>query len=130
MRAVVQRVTEASVTVDNRIIGSIGPGLMVLLGVEQGDTEKDAAYLAEKLAGLRIFEDDNEKMNLSVQQVGGSILWCPSSPCWGMCAMASGLPLLRRPRLKRRMSCMRIWQTNYGRRASRWQPASSRPIWK
>lgn len=74
MRAVVQRVTEASVTVDNRIIGSIGPGLMVLLGVEQGDTEKDAAYLAEKLAGLRIFEDDNEKMNLSVQQVGGSIL--------------------------------------------------------
>lgn len=74
MRAVVQRVTEASVTVDGRTIGSIGPGLMVLLGVEQNDTVKDGAYLAEKLAGLRIFEDDDEKMNLSVQQVGGSIL--------------------------------------------------------
>lgn len=74
MRAVVQRVTEASVTVDKKTIGAIGQGLMVLLGVEKGDTEKDGAYLAEKLAGLRIFEDENEKMNLSVQQVGGSIL--------------------------------------------------------
>ncbi|MGM9518240.1 D-aminoacyl-tRNA deacylase [Acidaminococcus timonensis] len=74
MRAVVQRVTEASVTVEGKTIGSIGPGLMVLLGVEKGDTEKDGAYLADKLAGLRIFEDENEKMNLSVQQVGGSIL--------------------------------------------------------
>lgn len=74
MRAVVQRVTEASVTVDGNEIGSIGPGLMVLLGVEKGDTEKDGAYLADKLAGLRIFEDENEKMNLSVEQVGGSIL--------------------------------------------------------
>ncbi len=74
MRAVVQRVTEASVTVEGKTVGSIGSGLMVLLGVEQGDTEKDGAYLAEKLAGLRIFEDEAEKMNLSVQQVGGSIL--------------------------------------------------------
>lgn len=74
MRAVVQRVTEASVTVEGKTVGSIGSGLMVLLGVEQGDMEKDGAYLAEKLAGLRIFEDDHEKMNLSVQQVGGSIL--------------------------------------------------------
>lgn len=74
MRAVVQRVTEASVTVEEKTIGSIGPGLLVLLGVEQGDTEKDGAYLAEKLAGLRIFEESDDKMNLSVQQVGGSIL--------------------------------------------------------
>lgn len=74
MRAVVQRVTEASVTVEGKTVGSIGSGLMVLLGVEQEDTEKDGSYLAEKLAGLRIFEDDHEKMNLSVQQVGGSIL--------------------------------------------------------
>lgn len=74
MRAVVQRVTEASVTVEGKTVGSIGSGLMVLLGVEQEDTEKDGAYLAEKLAGLRIFEDEAEKMNLSVQQVGGSIL--------------------------------------------------------
>lgn len=74
MRAVVQRVKEASVTVESRKVGSIGPGLLVLLGVARGDTEKDGAYLAEKLAGLRIFEDEEEKMNQSVAQVGGSIL--------------------------------------------------------
>ena len=71
MRAVVQRVTEASVTVDGKNVGAIGPGLLVLLGVAREDTEKDGAYLAEK---LRIFEDEDEKMNLSVAQVGGSIL--------------------------------------------------------
>lgn len=74
MRAVVQRVTEASVTVDGKNVGAIGPGLLVLLGVAREDTEKDGAYLAEKLAGLRIFEDEDEKMNLSVAQVGGNIL--------------------------------------------------------
>lgn len=74
MRAVVQRVTEASVTVEGKTVGTIGPGLLVLLGVSREDTEKDGAYLAEKLAGLRIFEDEEEKMNRSVAQVGGSIL--------------------------------------------------------
>ena len=74
MRAVVQRVTRASVTVEGREIGAIGPGLMVLLGVEKEDTEKDAAYLAEKITGLRIFEDENDKMNLSLLQSGGSLL--------------------------------------------------------
>ncbi len=74
MRAVVQRVSAASVTVEGRKVGSIGPGLLVLLGVARGDTEKDGEYLAEKLAGLRIFEDEEEKMNWSVAQIGGSIL--------------------------------------------------------
>lgn len=74
MRAVVQRVSAASVTVECRKVGTIGPGLLVLLGVARGDTEKDGEYLAEKLAGLRIFEDEEEKMNRSVAQIGGSIL--------------------------------------------------------
>ena len=74
MRAVVQRVSAASVTVEGRTVGTIGPGLLVLLGVARGDTEKDGEYLAEKLAGLRIFEDEEEKMNRSVAQIGGSIL--------------------------------------------------------
>lgn len=74
MRAVVQRVSAASVTVEDRKVGTIGPGLLVLLGVARGDTEKDGEYLAEKLAGLRIFEDEEEKMNRSVAQIGGSIL--------------------------------------------------------
>ena len=74
MRAVVQRVLHADVTVDKTITGEIEQGLMVLLGVGEGDTEKDAEYMAEKVCGLRIFEDENEKMNLSVQDVGGDIL--------------------------------------------------------
>lgn len=74
MRAVVQRVKEADVTVDNNLTGSIQKGLMVLLGVEEGDTEADALYMADKITGLRIFEDLEGKMNLSVKDVGGDIL--------------------------------------------------------
>lgn len=74
MRAVVQRVIRSSVAVDGNITGSIEKGLMVLIGVEDGDAEQDAAYIADKVTGLRIFEDENEKMNLSVKDVGGSVL--------------------------------------------------------
>ena len=74
MRAVVQRVDRASVTVDGAITGQIEQGLLVLLGVAEGDTEKDLAYIVDKVCGLRIFEDEAGKMNLSVQDVGGSIL--------------------------------------------------------
>ncbi len=74
MRAVVQKVTEASVTVEQQEISRIGQGFLVLLGVEAGDTEKDAAYLAEKIAGLRVFEDADDKMNLSLMDTGGAVL--------------------------------------------------------
>ena len=74
MRAVIQRVSQASVTVAEETVGAIDQGLMVLLGVAQGDTSKDSAYLADKTAGLRIFEDDDGKMNRSVADIGGSIL--------------------------------------------------------
>lgn len=74
MRAVVQRVTKSSVTVDGQITGATDEGLVVLIGVEKGDTDKDAGYIADKVSGLRIFENENEKMNLSVKDVGGSIL--------------------------------------------------------
>ena len=74
MRAVVQRVTEGDVTVENQVTGSIGNGFVVLLGVEDTDTEKDAEYLADKIVGLRIFEYADDKMNLSLQDVGGEML--------------------------------------------------------
>jgi D-tyrosyl-tRNA(Tyr) deacylase len=74
MRAVVQRVSRAQVTVNGDIVGKIGLGLLVLLGVGLDDTESDATYLAEKIAGLRVFEDAVGKMNRSVQDVGGSVL--------------------------------------------------------
>ena len=69
MRAVIQRVAKSRVTVDGRTSGEIQRGLMILIGVEDGDTEKDAAYIASKTSGLRIFEDENDKMNLSVKDV-------------------------------------------------------------
>jgi D-tyrosyl-tRNA(Tyr) deacylase len=74
MRAVVQRVSRCKVAVDERTAGEIGRGLLVLLGVGREDTEADAAYLAEKIAGLRIFEDSDGKMNRSVLDVSGSVL--------------------------------------------------------
>ena len=74
MRCVVQRVSEAYVTVAGRETGRIGQGLCVLIGVESGDGEADARYMAGKIAKLRIFEDENEKMNRSVADVGGGVL--------------------------------------------------------
>lgn len=74
MRAVVQRVSRAQVSVNAEIAGQIGPGLLVLLGVGRNDTEQDATYLADKITSLRIFEDAEGKMNRSVQEVAGSVL--------------------------------------------------------
>ena len=74
MRAVVQRVTQADVTVEENVTGAIRQGLVVLLGVEDGDTEKDADYIAEKVAGLRIFDDADGVMNRSVLDIGGGVL--------------------------------------------------------
>ena len=74
MRAVVTRVKSASVTIDGRVNGEIGQGLLVLLGVGPSDTEAQAVKLADKVCGLRIFEDENEKMNLNLEAVGGALL--------------------------------------------------------
>ncbi len=74
MRAVVQRVSNASVTVEGQIVSEIGLGLLVLLAVSRNDGKPDAEYLAEKIAGLRIFEDSLGKMNLNVADVGGAVL--------------------------------------------------------
>jgi D-aminoacyl-tRNA deacylase len=74
MRAVVQRVSRARVTVNGEVTGEIGRGLLVLLGVSQSDAEEGGDYLAEKILGLRIFEDAEGKMNRSVQEIGGAVL--------------------------------------------------------
>ena len=74
MRAVVQRVSRAQVMVDEEIVGKIGRGLLVLLGVTHADSEADADYLADKIAGLRVFEDENGKMNLDTASVSGEVL--------------------------------------------------------
>ena len=74
MRAVIQRVTEASVKVDGKITGAIGQGLLILVGVEDADTQDDIDWLAKKIVGMRIFNDENGVMNLSVQDVRGNLL--------------------------------------------------------
>ena len=74
MRAVIQRVTDADVTVDGQITGAIKNGFVVLLGVEDEDERKDVEYIADKVAGLRVFEDEEGKMNLSLKDVGGQVL--------------------------------------------------------
>ena len=74
MRAVIQRVSSASVTIEGAVVGSIGPGLLVLLGVAEGDTPADGAWLAQKIAQLRIFADDADRMNRSVQDIAGGVL--------------------------------------------------------
>ena len=74
MRCVVQKVTRASVTVAGELVGEIGMGYMVLVGAEEGDAEADVNYCADKIAGLRVFEDADDKLNLSVKDVGGSVL--------------------------------------------------------
>jgi D-tyrosyl-tRNA(Tyr) deacylase len=86
MKAVIQRVTSATVTVEGRIVGQIGQGIMVLLGVEKGDAEAQADWLVEKICGLRIFSDDDGKMNRSVVDIGGSLLVVSQFTLAGNCS--------------------------------------------
>ena len=85
LRAVLTRVKSASVTVEGKIIGKIGPGFLILLGVTHEDTEAQAVKLADKLMGLRIFEDENEKMNRSLADVGGEVLVVSQFTLYGNC---------------------------------------------
>lgn len=85
MRAVVQKVSKSKVTVDENITGQIEKGLLVLLGVTHEDTSKDVDYMVDKITNLRIFEDENEKMNLSLKDVGGEILAVSQFTLYGDC---------------------------------------------
>lgn len=86
MRAVVQRVTNADVKIDGRVNGKIDNGLLVLFGVGNGDTEEDMKYIADKIIKLRIFSDENDKMNLSLEDVGGSMLVISQFTLYGDCS--------------------------------------------
>jgi D-aminoacyl-tRNA deacylase len=85
MRAVVQRVSEASVAVEGRVTGAIQEGLLVLLGVDQEDQDTDARYIAEKIVGLRIFSDAEGKFNLSLEETGGAVLLISQFTLHGDC---------------------------------------------
>ena len=85
MRAVLTRVNSASVTIDGEVVGKIGKGFLILLGVGPEDTEKECRYLAEKALGLRIFEDENGKMNLGLEAAGGEVLVVSQFTLYGNC---------------------------------------------
>ena len=85
MRAVLTRVKSASVTIDGEVVGKIGQGFLILLGVGPNDTEKESRYLAEKALGLRVFEDENGKMNLGLDAIGGEVLVVSQFTLFGNC---------------------------------------------
>lgn len=86
MKAVIQRVTHADVKIDGKINGEIENGLAVLLGVGNGDTDEDMKYIADKIIGMRVFSDENDKMNLSIKDVGGSMLVISQFTLYGDCS--------------------------------------------
>lgn len=130
MRCVVQRVSHASVTVEGKVTGEVERGFLVLVGVQDGDTEADVRYCAEKVSGLRVFEDENGKMNLSVRDVGGAVLAVSQFTLCGDARHGRRPAFPPRPGPKRPCRCTR-------RSAARLRaaglpggnPASSRRIW-
>lgn len=92
MKLVIQRVKNASVSVDNKIVGKINQGLLVLLGIKNSDTKKDVDYLVRKLINLRIFNDKNNKMNLSIQSVNGELLIISQFTLYGDCKKSGNRP--------------------------------------
>ena len=127
MRAVLTRVKNASVTVDGKVIGRIGPGFLILLGITHEDTEAQAVKLADKLMGLRIFEDENEKMNRSLEDVGGQVLVVSQFTLYGNCKKG------RRPEfLAAARPCLSMKSSlpSAGTRAFMWRPASLGLPWR
>ena len=123
MRAVVQRVDSAAVEVEGAMVSSVGKGLLVLLGVEKEDTDRDLEYLLDKVAGLRIFEDEQEKMNLSVADVGGGLLVVSQFTLYGDCRKG------KRPSFdKWPMLIMKNLWPEHGRRGLASAPGSFRRI--
>lgn len=107
MRAVIQRAKEAKVTVGGEVVGAIDAGFVVLLGITHEDTEDDAAYLAEKIAHLRVFEDEDGKMNRSLLDVGGAVLSVSQFTLYGDCRKGRRPNLWRRPSPTMPCRCMR-----------------------
>lgn len=131
MKAVLQRVSRAEIVIDGEPGGSIGPGLVVLLGIMRGDTEAQADILAEKLMGLRIFTDESGKMNLSVEDIGGSLLVVSNFTLGADCKKG------RRPSFDGSAPpaeaelLYEYFVNGCGNcPAARWKPESSAPIWK
>ena len=128
MKAILQRCRDASVSVDGKVVGKCEHGLLILLGVANGDTEAEAETLAAKASKLRIFEDDNGKMNLSVADVGGSVLLVSQFTLLANCQRATDLTISARHRPRRRTGCMNISAKSCVRQGFMWKRESSGQI--
>ena len=128
MRALIQRVTRASVTIGSAVRGEIGQGFLILLGITDGDTVDDAVYLADKTVKLRVFTDENDKMNRSLADVGGGILVVSQFTLYGDCKRETGRALPPRRGPKPRSRCTRRSSRAVGKAACRSKPASSARI--
>lgn len=117
MRAVVQRVKSSKVTVEEKVVGQINRGLMVLLGVGNEDSYSDVDYLAEKIINLRIFEDNNGKMNLSLPEVGGEMLVVHSLHYSGIAEKEEDPAMIKLQGLKLPENSMRALSINAGKQA-------------
>ena len=92
MKLVIQRVTNAEVKVDNKTVGKIGKGFLVLLGIKEGDTKEQADYLVRKLINLRVFSDENDKMNLALKDINGELLIISQFTLYGDCKKSGNRP--------------------------------------
>ena len=130
MRIVLQRVTSASVTVDGEVIGKIGTGFLLLFGVGHEDTEEDCRRLADKISGLRIFSDENDKINLDLESVGGELLVVPQFTLYADCRKGNRPNFIQagKPSPKRQMLCMSTLLITSEARASTLKRAHSEPI--
>ena len=122
MRLVIQRVLESSVKVEGREVGRIGKGFMVLCGVEDGDTAEDVRYCVDKTVNLRVFEDENDKMNRSILDAGGEILAVSQLRCMAMCATAVVRALFARRDPNWPYRCMMHTVRDFATRVFMWKP--------
>ena len=130
MRAVIQRVSRAEITIDHQETREIGQGLVVFLGVMKGDTEAQAEFLAEKAQGLRIFTDENGKMNLSLEDIGGEMLVVSNFTLGTDCKKGRRPSFdMAAPRRRRTGSTATLWSAPGDWASPRWRRGSSAPTW-
>ena len=130
MRAVLMRVSRASIRIDGVESGSMGRGFVVLVGVKEGDGPQEAAYLAKKCAEMRIFEDENEKMNLNLEQVGGGMLVVSNFTLYADCSHGAGRTFSVRPGRRRPSPSTRPFWRRSASGTSLSSRGSSARIWR